>query len=51
MDSLGWPDIGYNFLISGDDHVCEGRGWNSMGAHASNWNDIFIDISFMGNYK
>ncbi|XP_039957188.1 peptidoglycan-recognition protein SC2-like [Bactrocera tryoni] len=51
MDSLGWPDIGYNFLIGGDGQVYEGRGWNSMGAHASNWNGISIGISFMGNYN
>ncbi|XP_030382253.1 peptidoglycan-recognition protein SC1a/b-like [Scaptodrosophila lebanonensis] len=51
MDSLGWPDIGYNFLIGGDGNVYEGRGWNSMGAHAAEWNSWSIGISFMGNYN
>ena len=51
MDSLGWADIGYNFLIGGDGQVYEGRGWNTVGAHATNWNSKSIGISFMGNYN
>ncbi|XP_034106644.1 peptidoglycan-recognition protein SC1a/b-like [Drosophila albomicans] len=51
MDSLGWPDIGYNFLIGGDGAVYEGRGWNSMGAHAAEWNSISIGISYLGNFN
>ncbi|KAH8321683.1 hypothetical protein KR074_011623, partial [Drosophila pseudoananassae] len=51
MDSLGWADIGYNFLIGGDGNVYEGRGWNVMGAHATNWNSKSIGISFLGNYN
>ncbi|XP_023167292.1 peptidoglycan-recognition protein SC1a/b-like [Drosophila hydei] len=51
MDSLGWPDIGYNFLIGGDGAVYEGRGWNSMGAHAAEWNPVSIGISFLGNFN
>ena len=49
--TLGWADIGYNFLIGGDGNVYEGRGWNTMGAHATNWNSKSIGISFMGNYN
>ena len=48
--TLGWADIGYNFLIGGDGNVYEGRGWNTMGAHATNWNSKSIGISFIGNY-
>lgn len=51
MDSLGWSDIGYNFLIGGDGAVYEGRGWNVVGAHATNWNSKSIGISFLGNYN
>lgn len=51
MDSLGWADIGYNFLIGGDGQVYEGRGWNTLGAHATSWNSKSIGISFMGNYN
>ncbi|XP_037810771.1 peptidoglycan-recognition protein SC2-like [Lucilia sericata] len=49
--TLGWADIGYNFLIGGDGNIYEGRGWNVMGAHATNWNSKSIGISFMGNYN
>ncbi|XP_023167280.2 peptidoglycan-recognition protein SC2-like [Drosophila hydei] len=51
MNSLGWADIGYNFLIGGDGAVYEGRGWNAVGAHATNWNSKSIGISFLGNYN
>ncbi|XP_055267793.1 peptidoglycan recognition protein 1 [Moschus berezovskii] len=51
MQTLGWCDVGYNFLIGEDGLVYEGRGWNTKGAHSgSTWNPISIGISFMGNY-
>ncbi|CAL1536979.1 unnamed protein product, partial [Lymnaea stagnalis] len=31
MDTHGWPDIGYNFLIGGDGSLFEGRGWDKVG--------------------
>uniref|UniRef100_A0A8C4WFL9 Peptidoglycan-recognition protein n=1 Tax=Gopherus evgoodei TaxID=1825980 RepID=A0A8C4WFL9_9SAUR len=31
MDSNGWADIGYNFLIGEDGRVYEGRGWSTVG--------------------
>ncbi|XP_004520320.1 peptidoglycan-recognition protein SC2-like [Ceratitis capitata] len=51
MDSSGWDDIGYNFLIGGDGQVYEGRGWNIVGAHVTNRNSKSIGISFIGNYN
>ncbi|XP_004481590.1 peptidoglycan recognition protein 1 [Dasypus novemcinctus] len=49
--TLGWCDVGYNFLIGEDGFVYEGRGWNTKGAHTGRtWNPISIGISFMGNY-
>ena len=51
MDTLGWADIGYNFLIGGDGVIYEGRGWNTVGAHATSWNSKSLGISFMGNYN
>ncbi|XP_008046093.1 peptidoglycan recognition protein 1 [Carlito syrichta] len=51
MQTLGWCDVGYNFLIGEDGLVYEGRGWNTKGDHTgNNWNPISIGISFMGNY-
>eukprot|EP00058_Branchiostoma_floridae_P002184 XP_002587672.1 hypothetical protein BRAFLDRAFT_92716 [Branchiostoma floridae] len=39
MDTRGWDDIGYNFLVGGNGDVFEGRGWDTRGAHAgSMWN-------------
>ncbi|XP_062033145.1 peptidoglycan recognition protein 1 [Lepus europaeus] len=49
--TLGWCDVGYNFLIGEDGLVYEGRGWDIKGDHAGpTWNPISIGITFMGNY-
>ncbi|XP_053463638.1 peptidoglycan recognition protein 1 [Nycticebus coucang] len=49
--TLGWCDVGYNFLIGEDGLVYEGRGWNIKGDHTGpTWNPISIGITFMGNY-
>ena len=32
---VGWDDIGYNFLVGEDGNVYEGRGWDTVGAHAA----------------
>lgn len=34
MDSNGWGDIGYNFVIDQAGNIFEGRGWDTLGAHA-----------------
>ncbi|XP_077696519.1 peptidoglycan recognition protein 1-like [Eretmochelys imbricata] len=39
------------FLIGEDDRVYEGRGWSTMGAHAKNWNDKSLGISFLGSFS
>uniref|UniRef100_A0A8C4Y1X7 Peptidoglycan-recognition protein n=1 Tax=Gopherus evgoodei TaxID=1825980 RepID=A0A8C4Y1X7_9SAUR len=51
MDSKGWADIGYNFLIGEDSRVYEGRGWSTMGAHAKNWNHKSLGFSFLGTFS
>ncbi|XP_018419661.1 PREDICTED: peptidoglycan recognition protein 1-like [Nanorana parkeri] len=45
-----WCDIGYNFLIGEDGAVYEGRGWTTIGAHATTYNPISIGISFIGSF-
>ena len=50
MDSNGWDDIGYSFLIGGDGSVWEGRGWNVLGAHTYHFNDVGYGIDFMGDF-
>ncbi len=53
MDSRGWSDIGYHFLVSAGGHIFEGR-LNSMtslpvGAHDGNNGNSF-GFNIMGNY-
>ncbi|XP_063705326.1 peptidoglycan-recognition protein SC2-like [Culicoides brevitarsis] len=50
INTNGWADIGYNFLIGGDGLVYEGRGWGKQGAHAPGYNDKSVGISFMGTF-
>lgn len=45
----GWSDIGYNFLISADGHVWEGRGWSVLGAHCPGRNSDSLGVCFLGN--
>lgn len=55
MNSKGWADIGYNFLVGQDGNVYEGRGWNNVGAHAAdarvNHNYGSIGISVIGTFN
>ncbi|KAK7480186.1 hypothetical protein BaRGS_00028571 [Batillaria attramentaria] len=50
MNSRGYSDVGYNFLVGGDGKIYEGRGWNRVGAHTLGFNSRAIAISFMGNF-
>ncbi|XP_040298143.1 peptidoglycan recognition protein 1-like [Bufo bufo] len=50
MNSRGWCDIGYNFLIGEDGAVYEGRGWTTHGSHALTYNPISVGISFIGSF-
>jgi hypothetical protein len=51
MNTNGWCDIGYNYLISRDGRVFRGRGAVTVGAHVTNNNTGNIGISFMGTYS
>ncbi|XP_014609326.1 PREDICTED: peptidoglycan-recognition protein 2-like [Polistes canadensis] len=51
MDTLGWHDIGYNFLIGGDGNVYEGAGWTKEGAHTLGYNKNSLGIGFIGNFE
>ncbi|MGW2807460.1 peptidoglycan recognition protein family protein, partial [Streptomyces sp. NPDC001450] len=48
MDSNGWSDIGYNFLVDTDGRIFEGRGWYVQGAHAYGHNTSHIGVCFIG---
>jgi hypothetical protein len=47
---LGWCDIGYNFLVSRDGRLWEGRGAARLGTHVANNNTGNVGISFMGTH-
>nr|XP_014425775.1 peptidoglycan recognition protein 3-like [Pelodiscus sinensis] len=47
MNSKGWCNLAYNFLIGEDGNVYEGRGWNTEGAHTYGYNDIALGIAFI----
>jgi peptidoglycan recognition protein len=50
MDTNGWSDIGYSFLVGGDGNVYEGRGWDTVGAHAPGYNSNSQGINFLGDF-
>ncbi|CAM5173478.1 unnamed protein product, partial [Eretmochelys imbricata] len=49
LEALKSPDP--CFLIGEDDRVYEGRGWSTMGAHAKNWNNKSLGISFLSSFS
>ncbi|EDX16292.1 peptidoglycan-recognition protein LE [Drosophila simulans] len=48
IESRGWNDIAYNFLVGCDGNIYEGRGWQTVGAHTLGYNRISLGISFIG---
>jgi len=48
MDSRGWCDVGYHFLVSVDGRIWEGRPIDLLGAHVGGHNTGNIGISFIG---
>ncbi|MFC5379684.1 peptidoglycan recognition protein [Aquipuribacter nitratireducens] len=53
--TLGWCDIGYNFLVDKYGTVFEGRYGGTTkavrGAHAGGFNDRTVGVSALGNYE
>ncbi len=48
MDSNGWCDVGYQFLISLDGQIWEGRELDFLGAHVGGHNTGNVGVSFIG---
>ncbi|MGD9481888.1 peptidoglycan-binding protein [Streptomyces sp. TRM70308] len=48
MDVRQWSDIGYNFLVDRYGRAYEGRGWLTVGAHATGHNTSHIGVCFIG---
>ncbi|CAH0716099.1 unnamed protein product, partial [Brenthis ino] len=51
IESRGWYDIGYNFLVGGDGSVYYGRGWDYEGAHTKGYNKYSVGIAFIGTFN
>lgn len=48
MDTRGWCDIGYHFLVANDGTIFEGRPYPLLGAHTAGNNSGNIGVSFIG---
>jgi len=48
MDSRGWCDVGYHFLVGVDGSIYEGRPIELLGAHVSRNNTGNIGVAFVG---
>ncbi len=51
VNTHGWADIGYNWLVDPNGVVYEGRGDRVRGAHSPCMNAISTGICFIGNYE
>jgi hypothetical protein len=50
INTRGWCDIAYHFLIGQDGRVYQGRVENILGAHAAGANTDNVGISFIGSF-
>jgi hypothetical protein len=50
VNTNGWSDIGYNWLVDPNGVVYEGRGSGNLGAHFSCLNGGTIGVCVIGNY-
>ena len=51
METAGWDDIGYNYLVGEDGNAYEGRGWDHQGAQVRKYNSVSLGFSVIGNYN
>ena len=51
MNSRGWADVGYHFMIDGEGRILEGRPVETIGAHAANANEGNVGIALMGDFN
>lgn len=49
MDTRGWNDIAYNWLVAPDGTKIEGRGWMVVGGHTKDHNSTSVAISYLGD--
>lgn len=51
MDTRGWCDVGYHFLVGQDGRVYQGRPERKVGAHAASANTNNAGVSYIGDYS
>ncbi len=51
IDTRGWCDIGYHFVVSQSGQVFQGRNESRTGAHVDDHNTGNVGISFIGNFE
>lgn len=51
VNTRGWSDIGYNWLVDPNGVLYEGRGDRIHGAHSSCMNHVATGICLIGNYE
>ncbi len=51
MDTNGWCDIGYHFIVFEDGQILEGRDHSRVGTHVGGQNTNNIGISLSGNFS
>ncbi|QBI20937.1 hypothetical protein ER308_16050 [Egibacter rhizosphaerae] len=49
--SLGWSDIGYQYLVDKFGNIYEGRGGHAAGAHVRGFNSETVGISLIGDFN
>jgi len=50
MDTRGWSDLAYNFLVTPSGRVLEGRGWGIRPGATRNHNSESVAVCFMGYF-
>ncbi len=51
VNTHGWDDIGYNWLVDPNGVIYEGRGQDKKGAHFSGANSNTMGVCVIGNYQ
>lgn len=51
VQTLGWSALGYNWAITADGTIYEGRGWLRQGAHTKGRNTISHAVLLVGDWS
>jgi len=51
MDSRGWSDVAYSWLVDDSGVIYEGRGWGVVGGHTAGYNSSSHAVCYIGRSK